>query len=69
MHRSCRASQGDIRFAAMGKISQVTDAFHAEALSHTIQVADQLGVGRVIFKTNCINLIMILVLLAFQLRI
>jgi hypothetical protein len=34
------------------------DAFHAEAtaLSHAIQVADSLGVGRVVFETDCINL-------------
>ena len=36
----------------------VTDAFYAEtlALSHAVQVADQFGVGRAVFETDCINL-------------
>jgi hypothetical protein len=36
----------------------IRDAFQAEAtaLSNAMQVANQLGVGRVVFETDCINL-------------
>jgi hypothetical protein len=36
----------------------ITHAMHAEAMamSNAIQVAEQLGVGRVIFETDCSNL-------------
>ena len=36
----------------------LSDAMHAEAcaMSNAIQIADQLGMGRVIFETDCLNL-------------
>ena len=54
----CRDSSHKIQFAAAGSLHAVSDALHAEtlALSHAMQVAEQLGVGRVIFETDCITL-------------
>jgi hypothetical protein len=53
-----RDSTPDIYFAAAGSLTSINDALHAEAesLSHAIQVAEQQGIGRVIFETDCINL-------------
>jgi hypothetical protein len=53
-----RDSSNDMCFAIAGPLKMMKDAFHAEAtaLSHAIQAADQMGVGRVIFETDSINL-------------
>jgi ribonuclease HI len=54
----CRDSEYDICFAVAGPLINVTNAFQAEAiaLSNAIDVADRLGVGKVTFETDCINL-------------
>jgi hypothetical protein len=54
----CRDSTCAIQFAAAGPLFMIADAMHAEAmaLSNAIQVAEQLGVGRVVFETDCLNL-------------
>ena len=41
-----------------GSLSNITDAMHAEtlALSNAIQAADVMGVGRVVFESDCCNL-------------
>jgi hypothetical protein len=41
-----------------GTLCRVNDVFQAEAtaLAYAIQAADQLGVGRVVFETDCLNL-------------
>lgn len=54
----CRDSASDIRFLAAGAASDLTDALHAEttALCNAVQLADQLGVGRVLFKTDSLML-------------
>uniref|UniRef100_A0ACD5UGW9 Uncharacterized protein n=1 Tax=Avena sativa TaxID=4498 RepID=A0ACD5UGW9_AVESA len=54
----CRDSSADVHFAAAGPIEVATDALHTETLplSYAVQVAEQLGVGRVIFETDCSNL-------------
>jgi hypothetical protein len=48
----------DVPFAAAGKLMHVYDAFQAEALalSKSIDIANELGVGRVVFETCCIKL-------------
>jgi hypothetical protein len=54
----CRDSESDICFAVAGPLINVTNAFQAEAiaLSNAIDVADRLGVGKLTFETDCINL-------------
>jgi ribonuclease HI len=54
----CRDSSPEIQSAAAGPLTMIIDAMHAEAmaLSNAIQVAEQLGVGRVLFETDCSNL-------------
>ncbi|XP_071680208.1 uncharacterized protein [Lolium perenne] len=54
----CRDEMSDIRFAVVGPLTMLMDAFHAEALalSNAIDVAEQLGVERVMFETDYINL-------------
>jgi hypothetical protein len=51
----CRNSEA---FAAAGPLVLMTDALHAEATSlfNAIQIAEQMGVSRVIFETDCLNL-------------
>jgi ribonuclease HI len=41
-----------------GSLSNVNDTFQSEttALVNAIQAADQMGIGRVIFETDCVNL-------------
>jgi hypothetical protein len=53
-----RNSDSEVCFVMSGPLVKMRDAFHAEAttLSHAIQVVDSLGVGRVVFETDCINL-------------
>jgi hypothetical protein len=48
----------DICFAVAGPLVMVSDAMHAEAmsLSNAIHIAEELGVGRAVFETDCINL-------------
>jgi hypothetical protein len=48
----------DICVAAAGPLQFIKDAMHAKtmALSNVIDIADQMGMGRVIFKTDCLNL-------------
>jgi hypothetical protein len=55
----CRDGDKDVCFAAAGPLEHMRDAFHAEAtaLSHAIEVAESLGVGRVIFESDCLNLV------------
>jgi ribonuclease HI len=54
----CRDMVSNIQFAAAGNLKMISDSMHAEtmALSHAVQIAEQLGVGRVIFETDCANL-------------
>ena len=54
----CRDNTHDIVIATACPLEMMADALHAEGttLSHAIQVADQLGMGKVIFETDCINL-------------
>jgi hypothetical protein len=54
----CRDSDSDICFTAAGSLPNVSNAFQAEAmaLSNAIDIADNLGVGKVAFETDCINL-------------
>jgi hypothetical protein len=51
-------STNKICFAIAGPLSMMKDAFHAEVttLSHAIQTTDLMGVGHVIFETDCIDL-------------
>ena len=53
-----RDSSSVLCVAAAGPLEQISDAMHAEAcaLSNAIQIADQMGMGRVIFETDCLNL-------------
>ncbi|VAH41975.1 unnamed protein product [Triticum turgidum subsp. durum] len=54
----CRDETPDVRFAAAGGKHDCSDALHAEtyALLHAISLADRLGVGRVVFETDCLVL-------------
>ena len=54
----CRDTSNDIQFATVGSLHTIRDGLHAEtlALSNAMQVAEQFGVGRVIFETDCITL-------------
>ena len=47
----CRDSMHDIIFATASSLEMIDGALHAEsyALSHAVQIADQLGMGKVIF--------------------
>jgi hypothetical protein len=51
-------SDFDICFAAARSLTNVSNAFQVEtmALSNAIDIADNLGVGKVAFETNRINL-------------
>jgi hypothetical protein len=53
-----RDESSTICVAAAGSLQHMSDAMHAEAtaLSHAMQIAEQLGIGRVIFETDCLNL-------------
>jgi hypothetical protein len=64
----CRDDTPDIQFDVDGHLEMITDAMHAEAMamSNAIQVAEQLGVGRAIFETNCSNLQTTLVSLEYD---
>jgi hypothetical protein len=50
-----RDSSNDVQFAIAGSLSNVNDTFQSEttALVNAIQAADQMGIGRVIFETDC----------------
>ena len=54
----CRNINSEICFAAVGPLLNISDTFNAEApaLSNAIKLVDCLGVGRVIFASDCINL-------------
>ncbi|XBI10215.1 hypothetical protein VPH35_137542 [Triticum aestivum] len=54
----CRDDAQDIRFAAAGAQHDLQSALQAEAvaLSKAVTLADRLGVGRVIFETDCMVL-------------
>jgi hypothetical protein len=54
----CRDNMSDICFAVAGPLVMMSDAMHAEAmsLSNAIHIAEELGVGRAVFETDCINL-------------
>jgi hypothetical protein len=54
----CRENVFDIQFKVARSIEMASDDFHAEAiaLSNAVQIAEQLGVGRVVFETDCSNL-------------
>jgi hypothetical protein len=54
----CRDNTPHVHFAAAGPLSLISDAMHVEtlALSNAIQTAEQLGIGRVLFETDYINL-------------
>lgn len=54
----CRNSSSDIQFAAAGSVNHLTSALHAEtvALMEAVKLADQLGIGRVIFETDSLSL-------------
>ena len=54
----CRDDAQDIRFAAAGAHHDLHCALQAEAvaLSKAVTLADRLGVGRVIFETDCMVL-------------
>uniref|UniRef100_A0ACD6AT50 Uncharacterized protein n=1 Tax=Avena sativa TaxID=4498 RepID=A0ACD6AT50_AVESA len=54
----CRDEEAVVRFAAAGRIANASDALHAEtfALLKAVEVADDLGVGRVVFETDCLVL-------------
>jgi hypothetical protein len=55
-----RDNNAEVEFVAATEIQivEITDAMDAEtmAMSNAVQVAEQIAVGRVIFKTDCINL-------------
>lgn len=53
-----RDPTGDVLFAVAGKIEQVSDALHAEAtaLLNAINLAEDHGMGCVIFETDCLGL-------------
>ena len=54
----CRDDTQDVRFAADGARLDLNNALHAEriALLEAVTLADRLGVGRVIFETDCLVL-------------
>jgi hypothetical protein len=53
-----RDASADVCFAAAGPLSSIADALHAEtaAMMKAVKLADHLGVGRVIFETDCLVL-------------
>jgi hypothetical protein len=53
-----RDSKSEICMATVGALHMMVDALQAEAiaLSIDIQIADQMGMDRVIFETDCLNL-------------
>lgn len=53
-----RGTDGVVFFAAAGRLLAVTNALHAEAIAmfKAIKLAEQFGMGRVIFATDCLNL-------------
>ncbi|KAE8785931.1 hypothetical protein D1007_40268 [Hordeum vulgare] len=54
----CRDAARDVHFAAGGPSWSLSDALHVEALAlcQAIEMADRLGVGRVMFETDCLVL-------------
>jgi hypothetical protein len=53
-----RDSVADICFASAGTLQNISTAMHAEvvALVNSIQIAEQMGMGKVVFETDCLNL-------------
>lgn len=53
-----RDASCEVLFAAAGFIQHVTEALQSEghALLQGLSIADQLGMGRVVFETDCISL-------------
>uniref|UniRef100_A0ACD5X9S9 Uncharacterized protein n=1 Tax=Avena sativa TaxID=4498 RepID=A0ACD5X9S9_AVESA len=53
-----RDESADICVAAAGPLQHMSDAMHAEAtaMSHAMQLVERMGMGRVIFETDCLNL-------------
>ena len=50
--------EAGVQFVETGNLNNITNVFHAEALAlaNAVGIADQMGVGRVLFETDCDNL-------------
>jgi ribonuclease HI len=62
----CRHENDVVRFASAGRIATATDALHAETLFKAVEIADDLGVSRVVFETDCLVLKQALVSRAYD---
>lgn len=53
-----RDSDGDVICAAAGSLSNISEALHAElvALMQAVKLAEDFGMGRVSFTTDCLPL-------------